>query len=48
MAKRSRCTCGKVKSKHAPECRACHKAKMDKIHEEARAVQFIIDNFIVA
>lgn len=33
-----RCQCGKRISRYATECRNCHKARMDKIHAEARAI----------
>ena len=32
------CKCGKRMSKHSHECKACHRANMDRLHAEAQAV----------
>ena len=37
MAARSRCECGRVKSKHASDCRKCSDARRAKAQAEAQA-----------
>lgn len=38
MAKRSRCACGKVKSKYSNECNACYKKADEKRKAENQAI----------
>ena len=38
MAIRSKCDCGKVKSKDATKCNSCHRAHMDSLHAKAQAI----------
>ena len=33
-----RCKCGRRMSRYSIECKSCHAAKMDRLHEEARAI----------
>ena len=34
----TKCTCGRQMSKYARKCNRCHKAHMDALHAEARAI----------
>lgn len=38
MAKKSRCSCGRVKSKYVPFCKKCSTERRNKAHAETQAV----------